>query len=79
MSIGEGFGALQKFSLIMNMDGMACQTYNKHSKSLAASCVSISDLNLVKARERVRQVYKESDNSISNATKIDIGVSYDGS
>lgn len=79
MSLGEGYSAVERFSFVMNMVGMSSNTYNKHSKLLSDYCIKINDMNLAKARARVRQVYKETDSSIDEHTIIDIGVSYDGS
>ena len=52
MSIGQGFGSLEKFCLVMTMDGMSHVTYNKHSRTLCKSTIAAGQNNLEKARAR---------------------------
>lgn len=79
MSNGEGFGSLEKFSLVMNMDSMSSKTYSSHSAEVSKSTVIMGGDNLKKARTRVRELYKEMDGTIGEDTVTDIGVSFDGS
>lgn len=81
ISNGQGFAALEKFCIVMNMGGMSSSTFSKYSKNLSQAAIEVGQINVEKARERVRQVYRELDQSRpSGADEIlDLAVSYDGS
>uniref|UniRef100_A0A1B6JRX1 Mutator-like transposase domain-containing protein n=4 Tax=Proconiini TaxID=565685 RepID=A0A1B6JRX1_9HEMI len=79
MTIGEGYGSLEKFSLVMNLDSMSSKTYSSHSAEVSKSSVFMGGDNLKKARARVRESYKDMDATITDDTVVDIGVSFDGS
>lgn len=80
LSTGQGFSALQKFCVVMNMDGMSNSTFSKYSKSLSSSAIKAGQINLEKARARVREVYKELDpsNTVNDDDVLDLSVSFDG-
>lgn len=50
---------------MMNMDGLSNNSYDKHLSAISKFAKESDELNLEKARERVRQVYREQDNESS--------------
>lgn len=84
-SIGQGFRAMEQFCIMMNMDGLSNNSFDKHVSAISKFAKESGNLNLEKARERVRQVYRELDNDSRPATTsndttgpIDLAVSFDG-
>lgn len=79
ISNGQGYSAMEKLGIVLNMEIMSNSTFSKMTKSLSKSTIKSGQINLTSARERVRQTYAELDKYNNDYDKpIDIAVSFDG-
>ena len=48
---GQGHSSMERFSMLMNMEGMSNRTYNNHSNNISKSSKQGGEVNLHRARE----------------------------
>lgn len=82
---GQGFSSLEKFCMVMNMESMSNNSFDKHMSAISLHSKLAGQLNLEKARDRVRQFYENPENqprptstSSDSSEYLDLSVSFDG-
>lgn len=77
-TIGKGYGALEQFSLIMNMIPMSNQKFHEYSQYSYSVSKESALVKLELARKNVRKFYKNQDPAITDVSILDLAVSFDG-
>lgn len=81
VSVGQGFSAMENSCMVTNVEVLSSNVFYKHASSMVKLAVEAGESNLEKAREYVRQVYRQlaSESEPTPAHEpIDIAVSFDG-
>lgn len=82
-SNGLGYSAMESFYMVMNMEGMSSSSFTKHADNISMATKQAGQINLVRARQRLRDVHHKyyvgkSTPSLESEV-LDIAVSFDGS